>query len=161
MSWEPIELLTRSGEPLSPRQREVILCGLERAVQSSEGDIEGLLKVARQIGLNIDDIKDLNAYTSSAFFRQAKTHKIAADKTAALLEPLHEHHLGSKYSFTVPSIDNQILFYQLLDRLNGLDREIYLLRLKGNAFAKIDETLSLKAGTSEYRYREAARRLAR
>lgn len=161
MSWEPIELLTRSGQPLSAREREIILRGLEQAVQSSEADIEGFLKVAHQIGLNSENIKDLSAYTTSAFFRLAKSKKIAAEKAAALLEPLQDHHSGNRFSSTVPSIDSQILFYQLLDRLNGLDREIYLLRLKGNAFAKIDETLSLKAGTSENRYREAARRLTR
>jgi hypothetical protein len=161
MSWEPLELFTRSGQPLSAREREIILRALERAVQTSETDIEGFLKVAHQIGLNSESIRDLSAYTNAAFFRLSKSKKIAAQKAASLLEPLQEHHVNSRASSTVPSIDSQILFYQLLDRLNGLDREIYLLRLKGNAFSKIDETLSLKAGTSENRYREAARRLTR
>ncbi|MGC2657315.1 MAG: hypothetical protein WA324_05010, partial [Bryobacteraceae bacterium] len=123
-----------------------------------------LIRVASNIGTNADRIKDLRAYTSSAFFRTVRSAKIAAEKDAALLEPLQTHHLESRAvstMSTVPPVEQQILVQELLQRLNGVDREIYLARLKGKSFKQIDGALSLKAGTSENRYREAKRRLAR
>lgn len=43
--------------------------------------------------------------------------------------------------------------------LDGLDREIYLRRLRGFKFKEIEAALLLKPRTSEYRFREAALRL--
>jgi hypothetical protein len=57
------------------------------------------------------------------------------------------------------SIEKQILVRELLETLNGLDREIYLRRLNGFEFAEIDKALSLRPRTSEYRFREAKLRL--
>lgn len=162
MAWEPFEIADRTGEPLSDDDRGIILCALETAIRSSDISLERLLTVAQHIGLNIAHIRDLSAYSRRAFARILKDQKINTAKQAILLEPLQAHHMDSQSKgSTVPPIQYEILLYQLLDTLNGLDRDIYLARLKGHAFAKIDEALSLKAGTSENRYREAARRFAR
>jgi hypothetical protein len=162
MAWEPFELADRAGEPLSNDDRGIILRALETAIRSSDISLEKLLTVAQHIGLNVAHIRDLSAYSKRAFARILKDQKMIAARQAVLLEPLQTHHMDSRSNrSSVPPIEYQILLYQLLDTLNGLDREIYLARLKGHAFAKIDEALSLKAGTSENRYREAARRFTR
>jgi hypothetical protein len=162
MAWEPFELADRTGEPLSNDDRSIILRALEAAIRSSDISLEKLLTVAQHIGLNITHIRDLSAYSKRAFARILKDQKVAAARQAILLESLQPHHMDSRSDLSsVPPVEYQILLCQLLDTLNGLDREIYLARLKGHAFAKIDEALSLKAGTSESRYREAARRFTR
>ena len=162
MAWEPFELADRTGEPLSTDDRGIILRALEAAIRSSDISLEKLLIVAQHIGLNVAHIRDLSAYSRRAFARILKDQKVTTARQAILLEPLQAHHTNSRSDPSIiPPIEYEILLYQLLDTLNGLDREIYLARLKGHAFAKIDEALSLKAGTSENRYREAARRFAR
>jgi hypothetical protein len=160
MPWEPFELSNRSGEPLSDDDRAIILRALERALQSSDIGIEKLLAVARKIGSNIGHIKDLGAYSTTAFSRTVKQQKIAFEKETELLEPLQPYHVDERRS-SASAIEQQTLLRQLLDRLGGLERDIYLARLKGHEFAKIDKAFDLKPGTSENRYRQAARRLAR
>jgi hypothetical protein len=162
MPWEPLQLLNRSGQPLKQDEREIILKGIEKALDSPDVDIGTLLRAANNIGAQVGCIRDLPKYTEYSFFRVVKQAKIMRKKEDDRFEELGPHHLRrlAQHRRSDP-VEDQILIGELLEDLNGLDKEIYLRRLSGDSFERIDNELSLKPRTSEYRYREAKRRLRR
>jgi len=163
MSWEALKLLNRSGHPLTGSQREIILKGVEKVLSSPYVKLEAVLRTAVNVARNIDCAKDPSAYANRSFFRVDRNARIAASKEAALTEQLGPHHLNNQATSlrAVEPVEQQVLIRELLEQLDGLEREIYLARLSGDSFKQIDKTLSLKPGTSEDRYRKAKYRLSK
>jgi hypothetical protein len=114
-----------------------------------------LIRVAENIGRQISKIKNLVAYTNYSFFWAVRNATRREREERALLEQLTVTHALTADTDEAKLIEQQILIRELLALLNGLDREIYIRRLNGLSFQQIDEDLSLKPRTSEYRYREA------
>ena len=161
MSWEPLKLLNRSGHPLTGFQREIILRGVEKALASPYVKLETVLRTAVNVARNIDDARDPKAYTNRSFFVAGRNARIAAEKEAALTGPLGPQHFNGQVPGlqTVEPVEQQVLIRELLDQLNGLEKEIYLARLSGDSFKQIDETFNLKPRTSEDRFRQAQAKL--
>lgn len=163
MPWETLKLLNRSGHPLTSSQREIILKGVEKVLTSPYVKLETVLRTAVNVARNIDGARDPDAYTKRSFFRVDRSARIAARKEAALTEQLGPQHLSNQAATlqAVEPVEQQVLIRELLEQLDGLEREIYLARLSGDSFKQIDKTLSLKPGTSEDRYRKAKYRLSK
>lgn len=160
MAWETVRLLDSSGKPVRKRHRKLILGFIEHALSNPHLDPDLLMKIARAAARDIADIHNLAAYLSRSLFRASRKANIDEQTVATQFEEISQCGKAIADRSTA-SIELQILIQELLEALDGLDREIYCLRLEGFKFKDIDKALSLRSRTSEYRFREAALRLRR
>ena len=161
MPWDTVDLVDASGEPIENTARDAILAVVEQALANPDVDPDVLLEIASRVSAQIGSVQNLAAYTGRAIFRASKKASIEERKWLKRFRqfmPQEAEALRSSDPRCDP-IEKQILVRELLETLNGLDREIYLRRLNGFEFAEIDKALSLRPRTSEYRFREAKLRL--
>ncbi len=163
MAWEAVEFRDRHGNLVGEKTREVLLRFIEKALDTvPDADPSVLMSAASSVCSKIDGVRNFYAYANRTIFRMARRGYVEERKVQASIQPLpaKDHQLDS---LTVPSdpIERQVLLGELLEILGSLDKEIYTRHINGQTFPQIDEALSLKPRTSEYRFREAQLRIRR
>ena len=161
MSWEKVELLNASGKPIEKKVRNEILTLVEKTLANPDVDPDVLINIATKISGQIQNIQNLLAYTHRAMFRASKKASLQEKKRLGKLEQLTPQEADRLCSSEerVEPVEKQILIRELLESLDGIEREIYLRRIQGYTFEEIDKILNLKPRTSEYRFGEAQARL--
>ena len=160
MAWEGVQFRDRDGNLVPEKARQTLLASIEKALRSPHTDPQKLVDAAVGICANLADIRNLNAYANRSMFRETRRAYVEERKLAEESEPIPDDTGTFEELTTSPEpIERQILLEKMLSSLGGLDRDIYVLHLKGFSFAQIDKKLNLKPRTSEYRYREAQLRL--
>ncbi len=160
MAWDAVQFRDQNGNLVGEKTRDTLLRLIEKALGTPDADPDVLINVASGVCANLGSVRNFAAYANRSIFRAARKAYVVEKKLETRLEPLPEDSRSLEGLTTSPEpVEDQILLQELLNHLNGLDREIYLRRLKGFSFVEIDTALNLKPRTSEYRFREAQLRL--
>jgi hypothetical protein len=160
MAWEAVEFRDRHGNLVSEETRQTLLKLIEKALGTPTADPSVVINAAANVCAKIGEIRNFRAYANRSIFRAVRQGYVAECKEQAIMQPLSGS-VGDLADRTLSSetVEQQILIDELLSTLSAIDREIYVRHLNGQTFPAIDEALSLKPRTSEYRFREAQSRI--
>jgi DNA-directed RNA polymerase specialized sigma24 family protein len=158
MAWDAIDLRTKTGLPLSDADRETILDVAGKAILDSDQDPAVVIQAAKRVGRRLHIIQNLRAYATRAI--NAALH--TAERKQVLKEqPVVQRNMEGIADLTRrDEIERRVLVREVLEHLPAQDREIFLRRMAGEPFSKIDGDLNLTPRTAETRCR-AARRVMR
>jgi DNA-directed RNA polymerase specialized sigma24 family protein len=160
MAWDSVQFRDRHGNLVAEKTRNTLLQLIEKALASPDADPDSLINAASGVCANIGTIRNFAAYANRSIFRVARRGYVAEKKAEARLQPLpNDGRSLEDAKASSDAVERQILLEELMSGLSPIDRQIYTLRLNGKSFIDIDEALSLKPRTSEYRFREAQSRL--
>lgn len=160
MAWDGVQFRDEKGNPVTEKTRDTILSFVEKALGTPDADPDVLLNAASAVCANIRSIRNFPAYANRSIFRIARKAYIAERKLTAKFHALPDEAKSIEdRAVSHEVVEQQILLQELMLTLGPLDKEIYTHRLNGLSFVEIDEALSLKPRTSEYRFREAQFRL--
>ena len=160
MAWEAVQFRDEYGNEVVGDTRQTILSFIEKGLRKPNADPEELIKVASSVCAKLGGIRNLAAYLNKSVYKSVKKDFIAERAHIEAHQELPaDDRLSSELTSIPETIEQQVLIQQILDSLDGQDRDIYELHLKGYSFREIDERLRLKSRTSEYRYREAQSKL--
>lgn len=156
MAWEAVEFRDRQGNPVARKTREMLLRLVERALGTPEADPSVIINAATNVCANIGEVRNFPAYANRSIFRAVRRGYVAECKTQAIMKPLSSRLRDLEdRNASNEAVEQQILVEELLSTLRPIDKEIYVRHLNGQTFRRIDQALSLKPRTSEYRFREA------
>lgn len=160
MAWDAIQFRDEYGNEVDEEQRQILLGFVEKGLRNSDVDPDALIKAASAVCRKLGSIRDLAAYANRTVYRAIRDSYVAERQRQEASESLpDDDRLAAEFTSAHHDIERQVLLQQVLDGLDGLDRQIYDLHLLGHSFREIDKQLRLKSRTSEYRYREAQSKL--
>jgi DNA-directed RNA polymerase specialized sigma24 family protein len=158
MAWDAIDLRTKNGLPLPDADREIILEVAEKAILDSDQDPAVVIRAAERVGRRHDIIQNVRAYatrTINAALHYAQRKQELKERPVARRDMEGIADLKRR-----DEIEKRVLVREVLEHLPAQDREIFLRRVAGEPYSKIDTDMNLTPRTAETRYR-AAKRLIR
>jgi DNA-directed RNA polymerase specialized sigma24 family protein len=162
MAWDAVQFRDEYGNEIVGETRQTVLSFIEKGLRKPDADPETLINVALAVCAKIGGIRNLAAYLNKSVYTSVRKDSVAEKKRLKAHQELpQDDRLSSEMTSVPETIEQQVLLQQILDSLDGQDRQIYELHLKGYSFREIDERLRLKSRTSEYKYREAQSKLRR
>lgn len=157
MAWDAIDLRTKNGLPLPDADREVILDVAGKAILESDQDPAVVLRAAQRVGRKSHVIQNVRAYTTRAV--NAALHYAKRKQELKERPVVHRNVEAIADLKRRDEIEKRVLVREVLEHLSAQDREIFLRRLSGEPYSKIDEDMNLTPRTAETRCRAAKRQL--
>lgn len=158
MAWDAIDLRTKNGLSLPDADREIILEVAGKAILNSDQDPAVVIRAAERVGRRHDIIQNVRAYATRTI--NAALH-YAQRKQELKERPVVRRDMeGIADLKRRDEIEKRVLVREVLEHLPAQDREIFLRRVAGEPYSKIDTDMDLTPRTAETRYR-AAKRLIR